>query len=382
MNSASCHRYTTIIINFYIFLSCNRDCKTLFLQSLFLFKSNFMILQRLFLVSSLMILSWNIQAQDIRMFRDTVLVDDTPYAVFQSMGSVTKQMYSIKNLDGEVLMLIDQSQLRDAEGNALMRFMFTGYPDKKAFMPVSLQFRRRMMRSLVAYNLIEKKQLNEKGLDLFCRNYPGYFETNRIQGVKEKENVVANSTFAEREKTVGSDVSSMVVTNNKIAVSDTIVITASPVAELKAEPVNELKAEQVAELKAEPVAIATNPTEPQIANNNEPIAEEPKINYSIVNRDIDQPIYLDGNVIRQDFEEVGLYTVERIKPEAGDAYAVISIYDIRHDFVAEAIVIDNNNIYEFKTYKDGRLRRANVAEGDVYETVKSLAAVLSQLLYL
>jgi hypothetical protein len=341
-----------------------------------------MILQRLFLVSSLMILSWNIQAQDIRMFRDTVLVDDTPYAVFQSMGSVTKQMYSIKNLDGEVLMLIDQSQLRDAEGNALMRFMFTGYPDKKAFMPVSLQFRRRMMRSLVAYNLIEKKQLNEKGLDLFCRNYPGYFETNRIQGVKEKENVVANSTFAEREKTVGSDVSSMVVTNNKTAVSDTIVITASPVAELKAEPVNELKAEQVAELKAEPVAIATNPTEPQIANNNEPIAEEPKINYSIVNRDIDQPIYLDGNVIRQDFEEVGLYTVERIKPEAGDAYAVISIYDIRHDFVAEAIVIDNNNIYEFKTYKDGRLRRANVAEGDVYETVKSLAAVLSQLLYL
>lgn len=333
-----------------------------------------MILQRLFLVSSLMILSWHIQAQDIRMFRDTVLVDDTPYAVFQSMGSVTKQMYSIKNLDGEVLMLIDQSQLRDAEGNALMRFMFTGYPDKKAFMPVSLQFRRRMMRSLVAYNLIEKKQLNEKGLDLFCRNYPGYFETNRIQAVKEKENVVANSTFAEREKTLVSDVSSMVVTNNKTAVSDTIVITASPVAELKAE--------QVAELKVEPVAIATNPTEPQITNNNEPIAEETKINYSIVNRDIDQPIYLDGNVIRQDFEEVGLYTVERIKPEAGDAYAVISIYDIRHDFVAEAIVIDNNNIYEFKTYKDGRLRRANVAEGDVYETVKSLAAVLSQLLYL
>jgi hypothetical protein len=306
------------------------------------------------------------QAQDIRMFRDTVLVDDVPYAIFQSMGSVTKQMYSIKNLEGDLLVLIDQSQLRDAEGNALMRFMFTGYPDKKAFMPVSLQFRRRMMRSLVAYDLIDKKQLNEKGLDLFCRNYPGYFETNRIQVVKEKENVVANNTFAEKEKTVVRDVSSMVVTNNETAVSDTIVISTS----------------SVAEIKAEPVATATNPIEPQNANNNEPVVEEPKINYSIVNRDIDQPIYLDGNVIRQDFEEVGLYTVERIKPESGDAYVVISVYDIRHDFVAEAIVIENNNTFEFKTYKDGKLRRANVAEGDVYESVKLLAAVLSQLLYL
>jgi hypothetical protein len=325
-----------------------------------------MKLFRLILVSSMLMLSWNMQAQDIRMFRDTVLVDDVPYAIFQSMGSVTKQMYSIKNLEGDLLVLIDQSQLRDAEGNALMRFMFTGYPDKKAFMPVSLQFRRRMMRSLVAYDLIDKKQLNEKGLDLFCRNYPGYFETNRIQVVKEKENVVANNTFAEKEKTVVRDVSSMVVTNNETAVSDTIVISTS----------------SVAEIKAEPVATATNPIEPQNANNNEPVVEEPKINYSIVNRDIDQPIYLDGNVIRQDFEEVGLYTVERIKPESGDAYVVISVYDIRHDFVAEAIVIENNNTFEFKTYKDGKLRRANVAEGDVYESVKLLAAVLSQLLYL
>jgi hypothetical protein len=325
-----------------------------------------MKLFRLILASSMLMLSWNIQAQDIRMFRDTVLVDDVPYAIFQSMGSVTKQMYSIKNLEGDLLVLIDQSQLRDAEGNALMRFMFTGYPDKKAFMPVSLQFRRRMMRSLVAYDLIDKKQLNEKGLDLFCRNYPGYFETNRIQVVKEKENIVANNTFAEKEKTVVRDVSSMVVTNNETAVSDTIVISTS----------------SVAEIKAEPVATATNPIEPQNANNNEPVVEEPKINYSIVNRDIDQPIYLDGNVIRQDFEEVGLYTVERIKPESGDAYVVISVYDIRHDFVAEAIVIENNNTFEFKTYKDGKLRRANVAEGDVYESVKLLAAVLSQLLYL
>jgi hypothetical protein len=335
-----------------------------------------MILQRLIIFSSLFVLSLNLQAQDIRMYRDTVMVDDVPYAVFQSMGSVTKQMYSIKNLDGDILVLIDQSQLRDAEGNALMRFMFTGYPDKKAFMPVSLQFRRRMMRSLVAYNLISKKQLNEKGLDLFCRNYPGYFETNRIMAVNEKETdfVPTVNDMFEKGKIPVKETTSMVLTNNEKAVSDTIVL-AIPQS-------NNAIVEQRAVVNDAPVLVAIEPQTPPAANNNEAALQEPKINYSIVNRDIDQAIYLDGNVIRQDFEEVGLYTVERIKPETGDAYVVISIYDIRHDFVAEAIVIDNNNTYEFKTYKDGKQRRANVAEGDVYETVKLLAMTLSQLLYL
>lgn len=322
-----------------------------------------MHLYRLLLGSGFLMLSLHLQAQDIRMYRDTVLVDDVPYAVFQSMGSVTKQMYSVKNLSGEVLMLIDQSQLRDAEGNALMRFMFTGFPEKKAFMPVSIQFRRRMMRSLVAYNLVEKNQLNEKALDLFCRNYPGYFETNRIQAVKENDIVVSNNSTKEKENSVVVEPTTLVVTNNQTAVSDTVVIATTP----------------AAELKVEPVAIAT---EPPSANNNEPVVEEPKINYSIVNRDIDQPIYLDGNVIRQDFEEVGLYTVERIKPDAGDGYYVISVYDIRHDFVAEAVVPDNSKTFEFKTYKDGKTRRSNIAEGDIYETVKTLSTVLSQLLYL
>jgi len=323
-----------------------------------------MKLQRLFLFFSLFIVSINLNAQDIRMYRDTVLVDDFPYAVFQSMGSVTKQMYALKNLDGDVLILIDQSQLRDAEGNALMRFMFTGYPDKKAFMPVSLQFRRRMMRSLVAYNLVQKNQLNEKAIDLFCHNYPGYFETNRIQAVKEKKTDVVenNDVVVGKDKTPVEEPTFMVVSNNEKGVSDTITIATSPVSEL----VEERK----------PIA-----TEPPLSSNLSSI-EERLVNYSIVNRDIDQPVYLDGNVIRQDFEEVGLYTVERIKTDTGDGYYVISIYDIRHDFVAEAIVTINNKMYEFKTYKDGKMRRANVPEGDIYETVKSLSAVLSQLLYL
>lgn len=304
-------------------------------------------------------------AQDIRMVRDTVMVDDEPYAVFQSMGTVTKQTYAVKNLEGELLILIDQSQLRDAEGNALMRFMFTGYSEMKAFMPVSLQFRRRMMRSLVAYNLVQKNQLNEKGVELFCRNYPGYFETNRIQAIKEKNNDDSYVITSPEVKDTKSGTSTILVNNKEQVVSDTIIISTEPVAK----PVETA------------VAVIEPPT-PPVANGKESASEEPKINYSIVDRDIDQAIYLDGNVIRQDFEEIGLYTVEQIKPNEGNSYYVISIYDIRHDFVAEAFVFANSKTYEFKTYKDSKTRTTNVSEGDIYETVKSLSMVLSQLLYL
>lgn len=317
------------------------------------------------LISLTVCFSPKVYAQDIRMFRDTVMVNDEPYAIFQSMGTVTKQMYAVKNLEGDLLILIDQSQLRDAEGNALMRFMFTGYSEMKAFMPVSLQFRRRMMRSLVAYNLVQKNRLNEKGLELFCKNYPGYFETNRIQAIKEKNNDNSTIITSKEDKDSKTGTTTILVNNDEKVLSDTILISTEPVAK-----------------NAAPDVAVIEPQTPPEANNKESAVEEPKINYSIVDRDIDQAIYLDGNVIRQDFEEVGLYTVEQIKPNDGSSYYVISIYDIRHDFVAEAFVYDNIKTYEFKTYKDSKMRTTNVAAGDIYETVKLLAMTLSQLLYL
>lgn len=325
------------------------------------------MVKRISLLGIIGFLSLNtLQAQDIRLYRDTVLVDDSPYAVFQSLGTVTKQMYSIKNLSGDPLILIDQSQLRDAEGNALMRFMFTAYPEKKAFMPVSLQFRRKMMRSLVAYNMIQKGELSEKNVDLFCKQYPGYFETNRIQAVNEK-----NFTSNEIKTTVSDN-------------------TPKKVTEIAEPSVPSKLNNQANEAPFDTTAIAaidnTIPTPTQkVVEEQSPLVEPTKetlINYSIVNRDIDQPIYLDGNVIRQDFEEVGLYTVEQVKPDAGTPYHIISLYDIRHDFVGEAIVSGSEKIYEFKTFKDGKIRRANVQEGDIYETVKQFAATLAHLLYL
>lgn len=308
-----------------------------------------------------------LQSQDIRLMRDTVFLDDMPYAVFQSLGTVTKQMYSIKNLNGEPLILIDQSQLRDAEGNALMRFMFTDFPDKKAFMPVSLQFRRKMMRTLVAYNLIQKGTLNEKSLELFCKQYPGYFETNRIQAYQEPSNTSSvrssndltnrNSSNPSTDSPAELNKTPSVVENNNLQAFDTTAI-----AQIDA---------PLPQKKIEPQTLQSINEEKEVL-----------VNYSIVNRDIDQPIYLDGNVIRQDFEEVGLYTVEQVKPDGGLPYYIVSIYDIRHDFVAEALVPSNDKIFEFKTFKDGKTRKANIPEGDIYETVKQCASVLSHLLYL
>ena len=176
------------------------------------------------------------------------------------------------------------------------------------------------------------------------------------------DSYVINST---EDKDTKSVTTTILMNNKEQVVSDTIVISTEPVTK----PVETA------------VAVIEPPT-PPMANNKESTIDEPKINYSLVNRDTDQPIYLDGNVIRQDFEEVGLYTVEQIKPNEGGSYYVISIYDIRHDFVAEAFVFADSKTYEFKTYKDSKTRTTNVSEGDIYETVKSLAMVLSQLLYL
>lgn len=276
-------------------------------------------------------------AQDVSLKKDIVYSDKVPVCKFLSIGTITNQAYTIKNMQDEELILIDQSQLRNAEGNALLRFMFADMPKLEAFMPVSIGFKKQLARLIVTYNLIQDGKLNPKGVDRFCRNYNGYFISNRLTShLEQSQN---NPIFSNPEKTKDSE----------------------PKQEV---PTPDQPKEEVVESATE-----ISPSRDQ------------EYEFPIVERDPEQQVFLSGTTIRQDFKDIGTYSAESKTIENQEGY-LLTIKDINGVKIAEATYTNGAGECDLVTLKDQKTRRVTIPKADVYTVVKDVVSKLSFLLYL
>lgn len=284
-------------------------------------------------------------AQKIEVKRDLVLVDKEPVCKFINIGTITNQAYTIKNMIDEELILIDQSQLRDVEGNALLRFMFADMPNAEAFMPVSLNFRKQMSRLIVTYNLIEKGKLVPKNVQRFCNNYNGYFKSNRLALNKAEKKDVNNTSETANER------SNLTLSNN-VLISE-----------------------------ASDVNLENGYEKAQIAKSEVSDSRDSEYTFPLLERDIEQEVYLSGNTIRQDFKDIGNYSATATTIQGKDGY-IISFTDMNSVKVAEAKIVNDESQCELLTLKDNKLRQVTVPRSDLYTIVKDLVSKLSFLMYL
>lgn len=290
-----------------------------------------------FLIFLTFIVPLHLFAQDYSLKKDIVYADKSPVCKFLTIGTITNQAYTIKNMQDEELILIDQSQLRNAEGNALLRFMFADMPKSEAFMPVSIGFKKQLARLIVTYNLIQDGKLNPKAVDRFCRNYNGYMISNRLTPPVEQ--------------------------------SQNTTIVANP------EQTKDLEAKQevpTAEQTKEVVVETTTDISP---------SRDQEYEFPIVERDPEQQVFLSGTTIRQDFKDIGTYSAETKTVDNQEGY-LLTIKDINGVKIAEATYANGAGECDLITLKDQKTRRVTIPKADVYTVVKDVVSKLSFLLYL
>ena len=296
-------------------------------------KSIFLILSILFTL--------NTNAQRVDVKKDIVYAGKEAVCKFFSIGTITNQAYTVKNMIDEELILIDQSQLRDVEGNALLRFMFADMPEMEAFMPVSFSFRKQMSKLLVSYNLIEKGKLVRKNVERFCKNYNGYFNGNRL---------VTGRT-----------------TNDLNSSTENAPQNSSP-----------KKVEENTQI----VSKVDEPKDTKIEENlNTTKVDESGAENTLVERDPEQEVFLNGNTIRQDFKDIGFYTSTAMTVNGKEGY-LVSILDINNEKVAEAKFANDSGECELTTLKDNKVRQVTVPKSDMYTVVKDIVSKLCFLLYI
>ena len=278
-----------------------------------------------------------LSAQEFSLKRDIVYADKLPVCKFLTIGTITNQAYTIKNMQDEELILIDQSQLRNAEGNALLRFMFADMPKAEAFMPVSLGFKKQLARLIVTYNLIQDGKLNPKGVDRFCRNYNGYMISNRLTPTLEQSQNNSTVTIPEQSK-------------------DSEPIMQAPITE-------------------QPKDVVVNSTT-EISP-----SRDQEYEFPIVERDPEQQVFLSGTTIRQDFKDIGTYSAETKTVDNQEGY-LLTIKDINGVKIAEATYANGAGECDLITLKDQKTRRVTIPKADVYTVVKDVVSKLSFLLYL
>jgi hypothetical protein len=278
-----------------------------------------------------------LSAQEFSLKRDIVYADKLPVCKFLTIGTITNQAYTIKNMQDEELILIDQSQLRNAEGNALLRFMFADMPKAEAFMPVSLGFKKQLARLIVTYNLIQDGKLNPKGVDRFCRNYNGYMISNRLTSTLEQSQNNSTVTIPEQSK-------------------DSEPIMQAPITE-------------------QPKDVVVNSTT-EISP-----SRDQEYEFPIVERDPEQQVFLSGTTIRQDFKDIGTYSAETKTVDNQEGY-LLTIKDINGVKIAEATYANGAGECDLITLKDQKTRRVTIPKADVYTVVKDVVSKLSFLLYL
>jgi hypothetical protein len=283
------------------------------------------------------------EAQKIDLKRDIVYLDKEPVCKFLNIGTITNQAYTIKNMIDEELILIDQSQLRDAEGNALLRFMFADMPELEAFMPVSLSFRKQMARLIVTYDLVDKGKLVKKNVERFCKNYNGYFSGNRMVLAKNEK---SPSTLEEKKEKTDTERTSPASQSNTMANEN--------------QPVETTNTSDFA--KTETASI-------------------PEEGDGLVVRDAEQEVFLSGNTLRQDFKEIGFYTATATAVNGKDGY-LITIMDIKNAKVAEAKFATDSGECELLTMKDNKVRQVTIPKSDLYTVVKDVVSKLCFLLYI
>ncbi len=276
-------------------------------------------------------------AQRIDLKKEIVYAENEPVCKFLTIGTITNQAYTIKNMQDEELILIDQSQLRNAEGNLLLRFMFADLPNKEAFMPIEFGFKKQLARLIVTYSLIQNGKLNPKGVDRFCRNYNGYLKSNKLPAV-QPDSILESTTLMNDPSFV------------------------------KKEIVKE-------ELNIQ------NDTLPNASNSEIAADRDKEYDYPIIERDADQPIFLSGTTIRQDFKDIGTYTAQTNTINNVEGYQLV-IKDINGIKVAEVNYLNGEGECDLITMKDKIKRRVTIPKADVYTVVKDVVSKLSYLLYL
>jgi hypothetical protein len=269
------------------------------------------------------------------MKRDVLYIDKVPVCNIVSLGTLTNQAYAVKTLENNELILLDQCQLRNADGTALLRMMFADMPNAEAFIPVSFGFKKQMARLIAMYNLVENGKLNPAGVEKFCKNYNGYVKGNRM--IFNAPIQVENSN----EKTL---------------------------VEVSEAPENNSQQQAIAETKI----VAA----PEIAP-----TRDAEYDFPMVERDVEQTVFLSGTTIRQDFKDIGSYSVAptTINNQEGQ---VININDINGVKIAEATLINNEGECDLLTIKDNKKRRVTIPKADLYSIVKDLVMKLSFLMYL
>lgn len=283
------------------------------------------------------------QAQKIDLKHDIVYVDKEPLCKFYSIGTITNQAYTVKSLDDEELILIDQSQLRNVEGNALLRFMFADMPQAEAFMPVSFNFRKQMARLLVTYQLVEKGKLVQRNVERFCRNYNGYFQSNRLSSTPP-------ATKGQEPLEVGRS------------------------ADKAEEPSRREEA-----MDKETLPVQSPEKESPVTD----IADtrDRDYDYPIVERDAEQEVFLSGTMLRQDFKDIGSYSADATTVGGKDGY-IVAIKDINGIKIAVATFVTGEGECDLVTQKDQKSRRVTIPKSDLYTIVKDLVSKLSFLLYI
>ena len=276
-------------------------------------------------------------AQKVDLRKEIVYADKDPICKFLTIGTITNQAYTIKSMQDEELILIDQSQLRNAEGNILLRFMFADMPNKEAFMPIEFGFKKQLARLIVTYNLIENGKLNVKGVDRFCRNYNGYLKSNKLPVSEPSLTPEITKSNSENNENKNDVIKDDLVKSNEL-IKDSV------------------KTEIAAD-------------------------RDKEYEYPIIERDADQPIFLSGTTIRQDFKDIGTYSAQTTTTNNVDGYQII-IKDINGIKVAEANYANGEGECDLLTMKDDKRRRVTIPKADVYSVVKDVVSKLSYLLYL
>ncbi len=101
---------------------------------------------------------------------DNITVDGAPLCKLIATGNAFQPSYSIQDMEGNELILIDESDLKTPNNTSVMSWMFTDM-DKTAFVPLSIPIKKTIAKTIVKYKLIQEGQLNEDGVRKFCNNF-------------------------------------------------------------------------------------------------------------------------------------------------------------------------------------------------------------------
>ncbi len=110
-------------------------------------------------------------AQKIDVDGDDIKVDGELYCTIKSTGTMAEPSYVVSNSEGNELIAFDNSQEKNTNGTGMLNVTFFSMKDKEALMPMTIGIRKYIAKKLVNYKMIENGELNETGVERFCKEF-------------------------------------------------------------------------------------------------------------------------------------------------------------------------------------------------------------------